>query len=629
MTVKAFGVDLGTTNSCSAVFENNKVEVIAHTTTGNRTVPSWVSFNPETGERLVGEAAKNQVVSNPKNTIFDAKRFIGRTWDDPVVQKNKTHLTCNLVDKNNKPHFEVEIKGEKKLFTAEEISAMVMGEMKAITEAYLGYELKKVVVTIPAYFNDSQRQATKDACAVAGLEVLRLIQEPTAASIAYGLDKMKEGEEKNILVYDLGGGTFDVSLLNISDGVFEVVATSGDSNLGGEDIDVRMVEHCAKEFQRKTRLDLTGKTKPLRRLQNACEKAKRTLSSASTATIEIDSLYEGHDFNLVMTRAKFEDLTADLFKRTMEPVYNVLADSKLGKAQIDEIVLVGGTTRIPKIQSMLKDYFGKDPCTGVNVDEAVAVGASIQSAILTGVQSEKTDNIVLLDVCPLSLGIETSGNISTVLIPRNTTIPAKKTQSFSTYSNDQPSATIKVLQGERMRSEDNHTLGTFQLDGIPPAPRGVPKINVTYDLDANGILVVSAEVEGKEGSKKSLTITNDKKNLSAEEIERMVKEAEQFKEQDQIFKEQVEAKNLYESVLYQVRGQDKLPEEAKSKVEEEIKWLDEHPNETKEVYDERRTKIMEFLQPPTPPPSSEDTPSPTSDPPEEFKTDGIKIEEVD
>ena len=625
MTVKALGVDLGTTNSCSAVFENNKVEVIAHTTTGNRTVPSWVSFNPETGERLVGEAAKNQVVSNPKNTIFDAKRFIGRTWDDPVVQKNKTHLTCNLVDKNNKPHFEVEIKGEKKLFTPEEISAMVMGEMKSITEAYLGYELKKVVVTIPAYFNDSQRQATKDACAIAGLEVLRLIQEPTAASIAYGLDKMKEGEEKNILVYDLGGGTFDTSLLNISDGIFEVVATSGDSNLGGEDIDIRMVEHCVKEFQRKTRLDLTGKTKPLRRLQNACERAKRTLSSASTATIEIDSLYEGHDFNLVMTRAKFEDLTADLFKRTMEPVYKVMADAKLGKAQIDEIVLVGGTTRIPKIQSMLKDYFGKDPSTGINPDEAVAYGASIQAAILTGVQSEKTDNIVLLDVCPLSLGIETSGNISTVLIPRNTTIPAKKTQSFSTFSDNQPSATIKILEGERVRSEDNHTLGTFQLDGIPPAPRGVPKINVTYDLDANGILVVSAEVEGKEGSKKSLTITNDKKNLSAEEIERMVKEAEQFKEQDQKFKEQVEAKNLYESVLYQTKSQDKLPEEIKTKIEEEIKWLEEHPNETKEVYDERRMKIMEFLQPPTPP-SSEEAPTKT---PEDPTTDGVKIEEVD
>jgi chaperone protein DnaK len=620
MKIEAFGVDLGTTNSCSAVFENNKVEVVAHSTTGNRTVPSWVSFHPETGERLVGEAAKNQVVSNPKNTIFDAKRFIGRTWDDPVVQKNKAHLTCNLVEKNNKPHFEVEIKGEKKLFTPEEISAMVMGEMKSITEAYLGYELKKVVVTIPAYFNDAQRVATKDACAIAGLEVLRLIQEPTAASIAYGLDKMKEGEEKNILVFDCGGGTHDVSLLNISDGVFEVVATSGDSNLGGEDIDVRIVEHCAKEFQRKTRLDLTGKTKPLRRLQNACERAKRTLSSASTATIEIDSLYEGHDFNLVLTRAKFEDLTADIFKRTMEPVHKVLVDGKIGKAQIDEVVLVGGTTRIPKIQNLLKEYFGKDPCTGINPDEAVAYGAAVQAAVLTGVRSEKTDNIVLLDVCPLSLGIETAGEVMTVLIPRNTTIPAKKTQSFSTFGDNQPSATIKILEGERTRSADNHNLGTFQLDGIPPAPRGVPKINVTYDLSADGILHVSAEVEGKEGTKKSLTITSDQKNLSAEEIERMVKEAEQFKEQDQKFKEQIEAKNQYESVLYQVKSQENLPEETKAKMEEEVKWLEEHPNEEAGVYNERRTKIMEFLQPPT---------ADATTAPEEPKTDGVKIEEVD
>ena len=626
MTVSAFGVDLGTTNSCSAVFENNKVEVVAHTTTGNRTVPSWVSFNPETGERLVGEAAKNQVVSNPKNTIFDAKRFIGRTWDDPVVQKNKTHLTCNLVAKNNKPHFEVEIKGEKKLFTPEEISAMVMGEMKSITEAYLGYELKKVVVTVPAYFNDAQRVATKDACAIAGLEVLRLIQEPTAASIAYGLDKMKEGEEKNILVFDCGGGTHDVSLLNISDGVFEVVATSGDSNLGGEDIDVRIVEHCVKEFQRKTRLDLTGQTKPLRRLQNACERAKRTLSSASTATIEIDSLYEGHDFSMVLTRAKFEDLASDIFKRTMEPVHKVLVDGKIGKSQIDEVVLVGGTTRIPKIQNMLKEYFGKDPCTGINPDESVAVGASIQAAILTGVQSDKTDNIVLLDVCPLSLGIETAGEVMTVLIPRNTTIPAKKTQSFSTFSNNQPSATIKILEGERTRSADNHNLGTFQLDGIPPAPRGVPKINVTYDLSADGILHVSAEVEGNEGTKKSLTITSDQKNLSAEEIERMVKEAEQFKEQDEKFKKNVEAKNLYESVLYQVKSQENLPEETKTKMEEEIKWLEEHPNEDADVYDERRTNIMSFLQPPTPS-NSEETPTSPVEP--TTTTDGVKIEEVD
>jgi molecular chaperone DnaK (HSP70) len=419
-------------------------------------------------------------------------------------------------------------------------------------------------------------------------------------------------------------GTHDVSLLNISDGIFEVVATSGDSNLGGEDIDIRMVEHCVKEFKKKTGLDLEGKTRPLRRIQNACERAKRTLSSASTATIEIDSLYEGHDFNLVITRAKFEDLAADIFRRTMDPVYKVLADGKIGKAQIDEVVLVGGTTRIPKIQSMLKEYFGKDPCTGINPDESVAYGGAIQAAILSGVQSDKTDNIVLLDVCPLSLGIETAGEMMTVLIPRNTTIPSKKTQTFSTFSDNQPSATIKILEGERARSADNHVLGTFQLEGIPPAPRGVPKINVTYDLSADGILEVSAEVEGKDSSKKSLTITNDKKNLSAEEIKRMIDEAEQFKEQDKKFKEQVEAKNSYESVLYQVKGQQNLPEEVKAKVEEEIKWLEEHQNEDAEVYNERRTKIMESFKPPETP-SQEDA---NTTPPEE-KTDEPKIEEVD
>lgn len=620
MKVEAFGCDLGTTNSCASVFENNKVEVVAHTTTGSRTVPSWVAFNPETGERLIGEAAKNQVVSNPKNTIFDAKRFIGRTWDDPAVQKNKDHLTCDLVNVNNKPHFKVVIKGEEKLFTPEEISAMIMGEMKKITEAYLGYDVNKVVVTVPAYFNDAQRQATKDACRIAGLEVLRLIQEPTSASIAYGLDKMKDGSEKNILVFDCGGGTHDVSLLNISDGIFEVNATSGDSNLGGEDIDQRMVQYCVAEFKKKSRLDITGKIKPLRRLQNACERAKRTLSSATTTVIEIDSLYEGHDFNLVMTRAKFEDIGADIFKRTMDPVGRVLADGKIGKGQIDEIVLVGGTTRIPKIQNLLKEYFNKDPCTGINPDESVAVGAAIQAAILTGVQSDKTDNIVLLDVCPLSLGLETAGEIMTVLIPRNTTIPAKKTQTFSTFSDNQPSATIKILEGERARSADNHVLGTFQLDGVPPAPRGVPKISVTYDLSADGILEVSAEVEGAEGTKKSLTITNDKKNLTDEDIKRMVDEAESFKEQDNKFKEKVESKNQLETILYQTRSQPNLPEDAKEKIEQEIKWLDEHPNEEKEVYDEHREAIMKSIIPPSPPADATAT---------ENNDNDVKIEEVD
>lgn len=618
--VIAFGVDLGTTFSCSAVFENNKVEVIAHSSTGNRTVPSWVAFHPETGERLIGEAAKNQAASNPENTIFDAKRFIGRTFDDPSVQKNIPHMTCKVVNVDNRPQFEVKVGGEIKRFTPEQISGMVMGEMKAITEAYLGYAVEKVVVTVPAYFNDAQRQATKDACKIAGLEAIRLIQEPTSASIAYGLDKMKGEEEKNVLVFDCGGGTHDVSLLNICDGIFEVKATSGDANLGGEDIDQKLVEYCMNEFKKKSRCDISSQQRARRRLQNACERAKRQLSSATTATIEIDSLYQGHDFNIVLTRAKLEDLCHDIFRRTMEPVYKVMADAKVGKSQIDEIVLVGGSTRIPKIQKMLKEYFGKEPCSGINPDECVAYGAAIQASILTGVKSEKTDNIVLLDVCPLSLGIETAGDVMTVLIPRNSTIPAKKTQVFSTFSDNQPSATIKVLEGERPRSVDNHTLGTFQLDGIPPAPRGVPQIKVTYDISADGILEVSAEIENQSGSKKSLTITHDKKNLSDEDIQRMIDEAERFKEEDKKFKERVDAKNSYESFLYQVKtSQPDL-------VKEDIEWLDTHPDENAEVYKERLEELQKKMGATMEQSSSAQT-DPT--PPATSNESNVKIEEVD
>lgn len=618
MTIEAFGVDLGTTNSCVAVFQNNAVEVIAHTSTGNRTVPSWVAFHPETGERMIGEAAKNQVISNPANTIFDAKRFIGREWSDPSVQRNRKHMTCNMVEVGGRPNFELIIKGETKRFTPEEISAMVMGEMRQVAEAYVGHELKKVVVTVPAYFNDAQRQGTKDACHIAGLEVLRLIQEPTSASIAYGLDKMKGDEEKNILVVDCGGGTHDISLLNISDGVFEVKATAGDANLGGEDIDQILTEYCVREFKKKTGKEIADHTRARRRIQNACERAKKTLSTASIANIEIEALLDGEDLNLVLTRAKMEDLCADLFRRVMEPVQKVMVDAKMDKRRIDEIVLVGGSTRIPKIQAMLHDFFGKEPCAGINPDECVAYGAAVQAAVLTGVQSDKTDSLLLLDVCPLSLGIETSGNVMTVLIPRNTTIPAKKTQTFSTFSDNQPSATIKILEGERARSADNNTLGTFQLEGIPPAPRGVPQISVTYDLSADGLLEVSAEIENQAGSKKSLTITNDKKNLTDEQIKRMLDEAEKYREEDKKFKERIESKNSLESMLYQLRSME-LPEERKTELEEEIRWLEEHPTEDKEVYDERKTKVSAWLQEGlTKPPAAATETSPE-----------VKIDEVD
>ena len=623
MTIEAFGVDLGTTNSCVAVFQNNGVEVIAHTSTGNRTVPSWVAFHPETGERLIGEAAKNQVISNPGNTIFDAKRFIGREWNDVSVQRNLKHMTCKMVEVGGRPNFELVIKGETKHFTPEEISAMVMGEMRQVAETYVGHELKKVVVTVPAYFNDAQRQGTKDACHIAGLEVLRLIQEPTSASIAYGLDKMTGEEEKNILVVDCGGGTHDISLLNISEGVFEVKATAGDANLGGEDIDQIMTDYCVREFKKKTGKDVGGETKARRRIQNACERAKRTLSTATIANVEIESLYEGEDLNLVVTRAKFEDLCGDLFRRIMEPVHKVMVDAKMDKQRIDEIVLVGGTTRIPKIQTMLRDFFGKEPCAGINPDECVAYGAAVQAAVLTGVQSDKTDSLLLLDVCPLSLGIETSGNVMTTLIKRNTTIPAKKTQVFSTFSDNQPSVTIKILEGERARSVDNNTLGTFQLEGIPPAPRGVPQISITYDLSADGILEVSAEIENQEGSRKSLIITNDKKNLTDEQIKRMIDEAEKYKEEDKKFQERIESKNSLESMLYQLKSAN-LSEERKSQLEEEIKWFDDHPSEEKEVYEEKKAKLSAWLQEDLRKPSATSAATETS-----TEVPEVKIDEVD
>lgn len=646
MAKVVIGIDLGTTYSCVGHWEHGKVEIIANDQ-GNRTTPSYVSFDGH--NRLIGEAGKNIVAINPTNTVYDAKRLIGRKFSDSVVQNDMKHWPFRVISKSDKPIISVEYMDETKFFSPEEISAMVLTKMKETAETYLGKPIDGAVITVPAYFNDAQRNATKDAGIIAGINVMRIINEPTAAAIAYGLDKQKDTVEKNILIFDFGGGTHDITILNQSEGVFEVKATSGDTHLGGEDIDNILTTYCLSEFKKKHGVDLSEIPRARRRIQSACERAKRVLSSQTTTEIEVDSIHETLDLTLSLTRAKFESLCLSLFRRTIDPIDDALRTARLDKTQIDEVILVGGSTRIPKVREMLSEYFnGKKLNMSVNPDEAVAYGASVQAAILAGDTSQILSDIVILDATPLTLGIETAGQIMTPMITRGTTIPTKKTNVFSTYSDNQPACTICVFEGERKMTRDCNKLGEFTLSGIPPAPRGVPQIEITYDVDANSILNVTA-VEKTTGKKMSITIKTDVAGRSKQDIDRMVQEAEKYAEEDRKNADKIEAKNHLESYVYHIRQslteiKDKIdPNEVATidqVVKDTIEWLNQHQNDEKSIYDQKKEEVEEVVNPimtkmyqaqsqgqgPIPtqgptPPQGETPPQPTRKQP--------KIEEVD
>ena len=596
------GIDLGTTYSAVGVLRGGRVEIIANEQ-GNRITPSWVAFTDE--GRLVGESAKNQYAQNPSNTVFDAKRFIGRKMDDNELKRDIKHLPFTVKGKSGKPAIEVEWKGDDKQFQPEEISAMVLNKMKETAENYLGTPVTHAVVTVPAYFNDAQRQATKDAGTIAGLNVLRIINEPTAAAIAYGLDK-KDDKESRILVFDLGGGTFDVSLLSIDDGVFEVLSTAGDTHLGGEDFDNRVQEYLVKQYKNKTGQDPSKNQRSMGKLKRAVEQAKRQLSSQASVKVEIEAFYQGEDMSETLTRAKFEEINNDLFRKTLKPVEQVLKDAKVRKDEVDDIVLVGGSTRIPKVQQLLQEFFnGKPLSKGINPDEAVAYGAAVQGGVLSGESS--ADDILLIDVCPLTLGIETTGGVMTKLIPRNTQLPTKKSQIFSTAADNQPTVLIQVYEGERSMTKDNNLLGKFELTGIPPAPRGVPQIEVTFELDANGILKTTAADKGS-GRSESIQIKNEKGRLSPEDIERMIQEAEEFAADDEAQRSRVELRNNFEGFISATRGQlndsegfgGKLSKDDKSALQSELKdaesWIQENGNilEPQEIED-KLSEVQAFV----------------------------------